>query len=186
MDNIDDEIYIKHYSSLKGIAKDHMKKPEDLPPGAKTAKWWYGAPGTGKTHAASTEYPGAYRKAADTKWWDGYNNEEVVIIDDFDKYHIKESYHLKIWLDRYAFLAEVKNGACWIRPKLLIITSNYRPEDIWTDPMTLGAIKRRCEFTHFQTIQEELFGTHPEDLVRPGFSGVEGFQPPSPFTNINQ
>ena len=44
---------------------------------------------------AQEMYPDAYLKKANTKWWDGYVDQEVVIIDDFDKYHVQLGYELK-------------------------------------------------------------------------------------------
>lgn len=58
-DEIDADIYIRCYSTLKSIAKDHMKKPQ---PCDVKCFWIYGPTGTGKSHAVETTYPDCYKK----------------------------------------------------------------------------------------------------------------------------
>jgi len=146
LDEIDPKIYVTHYRSLLAIAKDCAPMPPDAD--NTTGQWYWGASGTGKSRAARAAYPGAYLKMAN-KWWDGYKGEEQVIIEDFDLNHRVLGYHLKIWADRYAFPAEIKGGKINIRPKLILITSNYHPESIWEDENTLQPILRRFEIKLF-------------------------------------
>ena len=150
IDDVPSDIYLRFYRTLKEIRKDHMVKPPDLA-GELTNRWYYGEAGSGKSFRAFSEYPDAYRKRAN-KWWDGYQGEDVVIIDDFDpevaKYLVC---HMKQWSDRYAFQAETKGGAMMVRPKMVVVTSQYRIDQCWTDRETIDAITRR--FTSFRVLK---------------------------------
>lgn len=135
------KVWNTSYRNLKSIKVDHMKPLADLdePCGV----WLYGASGAGKTLKARTDYPNAYLKLPN-KWWDGYQGEDNVIIDDMDCNHAYMGYHLKIWSDRYSHLAEVKGSTIVVRPRRLIITSQYRIKDIWkNEPETVSALLRR-------------------------------------------
>lgn len=106
--------------------------------------WIVGKPGVGKSFWVRSEYGTSLYLKAQNKWWDGYNGQETVLIDDFDKQGACLSHHLKLWADCYALNGEVKGSTIPLTYKRLIITSNYRPDEIWTDDAALlDAISRR-------------------------------------------
>jgi len=147
-DQIDADIYIRHLGNLKKIRAEKQVQPAQLTELSNV--WLYGPPGSGKSSRAFSENPGAYLKMPN-KWWDSYANEEVVIVDDMDPFHKSLAQEFKMWGQHQPFAAEIKGGTICIRPKKIIVTSNYSIDEVWDDPTTREAMHRR--FT------EEYIGT---------------------------
>lgn len=83
-----------------------------------------GPSGSGKTKQAMSQSP--YIKDIRSKWWDSYQGEEVVLLDDITLKWMEDNYHLLLqWCDHYPFKAEVKGAMVQIRPKKFILTSNF-------------------------------------------------------------
>jgi len=107
--------------------------------------WICGHSGCGKSRFVRDTYETFYSKGMN-KWWDGYDGEDVVLLDDFAPEHAKYlTYYLKIWADHYAFNAEVKGGMLKIRPKRIVVTSQYDINTCFAscDPEDLEALTRR-------------------------------------------
>ena len=47
--------------------------------------WFYGPTGSGKSRCAEEMFPNAYWAMSTGKWWEGYDGQEVVIINDYRK-----------------------------------------------------------------------------------------------------
>lgn len=152
--DVDDEILCKHlktteYAVLRQRVMDRELETLD---GSLEHEWFVGKTGSGKSMTARHENPEAYVKDPQTVWWDGYVDEDVVIIDDFDKFQVKQGGDMKRWLDRYPFQAQFKGGYQLIRPKKIIVTSQYLPCEIWDDEKTVDAIMRRVAIRNFDEI----------------------------------
>ena len=114
--------------------------------------WYWGPTGSGKTRAAYEE-AGAevYFKMSDNKWWDGYEGQENVIIDDYRRDFSTFASLLRLF-DRYPLRIEAKGGSCQFVSKCIWVTSPKDPRATW-DGRTeeeLGQLLRRIdEVKHF-------------------------------------
>jgi hypothetical protein len=186
MAELDDQIFVVHYNSCMAIRRRHMPPPEIMNWTETPNLWIYGKSGCGKSKKAFGENPGAYSKGCN-KWWDGYTGQDVAIIDDFDKRHDVLIHHLKIWADRYGYIAEIKGGAEQIRPKVIIVTSNYSPEQIWTDVEgDIEPIRRKFKVINMSPM-DGAFMTPPNSATVPTFVGptqaIEGPTGTQPLTD---
>lgn len=140
-------VYFRHYHTIKRIAMDNPRPVQALD--NLTHEWIYGKTGLGKSYNARLENPGLYIKSHN-KWWLGYKDEKVVLIDDLSKTEsVWFGEHLKQWCDHYPFPAETKGDGMVIRPEKIVVTSNYSIEELWGhDENLCQAISRRFKVRH--------------------------------------
>ncbi len=148
-EEIPKELLIRHYNTFKQIADDNMPKPKILDYDVTPNLWYFGPTGTGKSKRARRDNPDAYIKSTTNEWWDKYKGEDVAIIEDFSPFEIRLSTNLKIWSDRYPFPANKKFGGATIRPKVVIVTSNYTIKEIFREETTWGPLERRFKQVEF-------------------------------------
>lgn len=110
--------------------------------------WIYGCPGSGKTHLARSFDSNPYIKAQN-KWFDGYNGQSTIILDDLDTDTL--GHYLKIWMDKWSCSGEIKGGTVQLRHTRFIVTSNYCIESLFTKDSFAAAIARRCEIIHLDS-----------------------------------
>lgn len=110
----------------------------------------WGESGTGKTHdAVSGLQPGDYFIKAPGKWWDGYEGQEVVIIDDVHPQRGSEGlsahgFFLQL-LDKYSFRVEIKGGTVPFISKKIYLTSNFHPGSWFPDVDNKKPLFRRIK-----------------------------------------
>lgn len=146
---IPENVRVQHYRTLRAIRSDYAKSVGM----ERTCFVFWGATGLGKSLRAWDEAGvDAYPKDPRTKWWDGYNGQPNVVIDEF-RGAIDVSHMLR-WLDRYPVLVEVKGSSVPLVAKKIWITSNLDPR-LWypdLDEDTKNALLRRLNITHFSSL----------------------------------
>jgi len=159
---IDDELYIKNLTNLERIFTKKQRPVDDLEDTC--GIWIWGPTNVGKSHAVRTAHSivegELFIKQDESKWWDGYESQPVVLIEELmpdPRYTQSLQKKLLQWADKFSFPAEQKGkGATLIRPKLVIVTSNYSPDDFGFHEQSLGAIKRRFK-VYKKTSREQQF-----------------------------
>lgn len=107
-------------------------------------EWIYGSPGVGKTRYALQRCKTFYIKD-ETKWWDGYEQQEAIILDDYDGQWPFRSF-LRL-LDRYPYRGEIKGGTVQINSPYIIITADKSISDMYPllTPMEMKQLRRRIK-----------------------------------------
>lgn len=153
--------YLERWRSLR-------KRSPRLLDGELTHEWWVGPTGTGKSRTLWEMYPDHYAKELN-KWWDGYEGQDVVAIEEWCPKNECTASFLKIWADRYPFPAQIKGGSLrQIRPKKVIVLSNYEMEQCFLSTEDLDPMKRRFKVVRFPLFfdyQRELFDVDELDAV---------------------
>ncbi len=106
--------------------------------------WYYGLPGTGKTTYAESLAPDAWISPGDTlKWWDDYDADEDIILDDFRPSHCSWTRLLRI-LDHTKCRIEFKGGSRQLLAKRIFITADKHPVEMYKHQSEhIGQLLRR-------------------------------------------
>lgn len=162
MEEIEDHYprqYLQYYKTLMSI-QAFNSKPID---GELEHEWWYGPTGTGKSRTVWEKYPKHYQKPVN-KWWDGYSGQDIVVIEEWEPKNEMTASKLKIWADRYPFSGEIKGGTLqMIRPKKIIVTSNYTIQECFPNEQDHKPLQRRFKVKHFPGIFASL--TEPQFIT---------------------
>jgi len=146
LETVPDDIFVRCYHQLRSISKDYSR-PIAI---QRTVNVFWGRSGTGKSRRAwELGGPNAYPKDPNSKFWDGYQSEQIVIMDEFrGKIDIS---HILRWFDRYPVRVEIKGSSVPLKAETIYVTSNLDPRQWYPelDNDTLEALLRRLNITHF-------------------------------------
>jgi len=148
MDSIresDPQMFLIHGPRLESLYSPEARPLE----GSLHHEWWVGPSGSGKSRLLWELYPKHFAKALN-KWWDGFRHQEVVAIEEWSPKNDCTASSLKKWADRYPFPGEIKGGCLQgLRPKKIIVLSNYTPQQCFLSQEDLDPILRRFTVMYF-------------------------------------
>lgn len=141
-------------------AKSKAQEWRDL-----TVRVLYGRTGTGKTRSVFSSYRGRLFKLdpANNVWWDGYDGEEVLLIDDFYGW-IKYGTLLN-YLDGYPMRLDVKGSFTWAMWTKVFITSNKHPREWYKDGIPAALARRITSITRCDGPGPSVDNWHDEPVV---------------------
>lgn len=145
--------YARGLTALKGrLTKDRSEMPEVV--------WLWGSTGVGKTREAMSSLS-VYMKDG-TQWWDGYDQQERIVIDDFDgKWPFRDFLRL---LDRYPYQGQTKGGYVKINSKEIYITAEFPPSNFWSGSQLAQVNRRISRCTEVKCTEVEG-NTRPQTSV---------------------
>jgi len=122
-------MYVKFHSGIEKLCFA-LQEPRSFIP---NITWLWGKTGVGKTRYIYDNHDAKniWISGKDLQWWDGYENQEVALIDDFRKDFCKFHELLRIF-DRYPYNVAVKGGFRHLNSKFMYITSPYSPSETYT------------------------------------------------------
>ncbi len=108
--------------------------------------WIYGSTGIGKTRFVYDNFTDIY-PSDNSKWFDGYEQNKVILIDDYRCDYIKFHTLLR-FIDRYPFTRELKGSTIQINSKYIIFTSPKPPLLMWVNrtPEDIKQLIRRIDY----------------------------------------
>lgn len=135
--NHDFPTYLSHFRGLQHY-QFIISRPRDFK--TQVIICW-GPTGTGKSRYCQEQFPGAFWKQK-SNWWDGYQDHETVIVDEFYGW-ISFDVLLRL-CDRYPLAVETKGGQTNFRAKTIVFTSNKEPSR-WYKDCYFESFKRRVD-----------------------------------------
>lgn len=128
-------MFVRYSKGLTALKMTLMKDRTEMP----AVAWLWGPSGSGKSRYAVDLGFSFYIKDG-TQWWDGYDGQECIIIDDFDgKWPFRDFLRL---LDRYPYQGQFKGGYVKIDSPLIYITCEFPPEEIWSGTELKQVLRR--------------------------------------------
>ena len=124
----------------------------------------YGPSGSGKTYAAVNFLAGGHdyyiceapSHAQSKVWFDGYEGQKTLILDDFEGSFCAYRFLLRL-MDCYKLKVEYKGGHCWAVWTTLVITTNIFPL-AWYKDVNLEPLKRRVTELRYMEARQDADG----------------------------
>jgi len=134
------ETFIKYHSGIEKYSQRYQQERNFKP----KVVWIHGPTGTNKTRTVVEKHKSLWISLNTLKWWDGYENQEACLIDDFRGDFCTFHELLRI-LDRYPYTVQVKGSTRKLNSKYMYITSCYPPHKVYETREDIKQLLRRID-----------------------------------------
>lgn len=141
-----------------GGLMQYLRKTRDIPRDFRSAcTWIHGEFATGKSYFVKQKHGDSlYIKEPAHKWWNNYEGQEAVLIDDFDAadgfWRTKEGLRTLLrLLDEGPCQVEYKGGMQEFNSRFIYITSEFHPSHYWSGNELNQVVSRIGSIQHFTT-----------------------------------
>lgn len=163
------DLFVRYHSGLEKYRQATIRPREEKP----VVILWTGSSGAGKTKTAieyakerGLEY---YRHSISGKWFDGYRQQPVCIIDEMDKKCMDRKFDFDMvlnLLDRYECKVEVKGGVQEFTSTYILMTAIEFPDVWFKDKVDAEQqLKRRIDFWYHRNSMADPW--EEQELWRP-------------------
>lgn len=141
--DIQEEYPVTYCKYNRGLEKMKFNYEKELTKGFRNVECnvIWGEAGAGKTRSVVENNEDLYI-TSDLKWWDGYDGENAILIDDFEKGKCAYTELLRI-MDGYQLRLPIKGGFTWAKWTKVYITSNDNIESWFPERVDFSALERR-------------------------------------------
>ncbi len=164
----DPAMFVKYHGGFSKLATMFQTPRNDRP----HITWIYGDTGTGKTRQVHDKEDSLFVAHASHQWWDGYRQQDAILIDDMRASWAPFNILLKI-LDRYQMQVQIKGGFVELNSPRIYITSQFPPHEVYNREARSGEdiaqLLRRLSIVlelRTDSVGSTVTSSHdPEDLL---------------------
>lgn len=145
---------IKYHRGIERLFRAVNDVPSTSPYHKPQVFYFWGPTASGKSRTAREYFAEQkmdywVKNPESGQWWDGYEYEPGVIMEEFRGGQVKFS-TLLTWLDGYPYQVQVKHGMMQVQPRVIILTSDrpleeqYKVEPGRFNQLTRRITEQRC------------------------------------------